>query len=62
MGIRAAYMVNDLKPGTHARFMTIRSDGLSPDEGGTKESQSISEIVRVSQVESFTIYKGVYDV
>jgi hypothetical protein len=49
-------MVNDLKHGTHARFMTIRSDGLSPDEGGTKESQSISEIMRVSQVESFTIY------
>jgi hypothetical protein len=56
MRIRAPYIVNDLKHGTHARFMTIRSDGLSPGEGGTKESASISEIVRVSQVESFTIY------
>jgi hypothetical protein len=56
IGIMAAYIVNDLKHGTHARFMTIHSDGLSPGEGGTKESASISEIVRVSQVESFTIY------
>jgi len=56
MSIKAAYIVNNLKHGTHARFMTIHSDGLSPGEGGTKESASISEIVRVSQVESFTIY------
>jgi hypothetical protein len=56
MGIRTPYIVNDLKHGTHARFMTIRSDGPSLGKGRTKKSASISEIVRVSQVESFTIY------
>jgi hypothetical protein len=55
MRIRAEYIVNDLKHVPHAQFLTICSDGLSPNKGGTKESASISEIVRVVQVESFTI-------